>query len=213
MMPNLAVSNLAGIVRVAATRVEEVTIPGRALEREHAGAYDIESLKDKRSDPARLLGDVVVCCLDVWPELTLGQKTGLGFLLAGLGHRDRQAQREIIRELRWRHNVAAKAGREFSWRPSLRRALQDPDAVAEVRKGLTLLASQSEQGPKDKFPKQKRRKRGRPSDTDPKKDKRLYDAWQTGHYNTFSDLAREKRMEKRDVKLAIDRHRHRLKRT
>lgn len=52
-------------------------------------------------------------------------------------------------------------------------------------------------------------RRGRPQDTDPKADARVFDAWQTGNYKKFADLARELKIERRDVKLAIDRERKR----
>jgi hypothetical protein len=58
----------------------------------------------------------------------------------------------------------------------------------------------------------KRRRRGRPQDTDPAADKRLFDAWQSGHYNTYEELAHEFRMSKLDVERAIGRHQKRLKR-
>jgi len=60
--------------------------------------------------------------------------------------------------------------------------------------------------------KPKRRKPGRPTDTDPKADKRIFDAWNTGQYKTYEDLARKLGLKKRDVKLVIDRHRRRLER-
>lgn len=50
---------------------------------------------------------------------------------------------------------------------------------------------------------------GRPADTDPKADQRVYNAWQTGTYIAYSALARELDMSPRAVKLAIDRHRKR----
>jgi hypothetical protein len=42
--------------------------------------------------------------------------------------------------------------------------------------------------------------------TDPLEDKRIFDAWKTGRYKDYKDLARELHLERRDVKLAIDRH-------
>ncbi len=58
----------------------------------------------------------------------------------------------------------------------------------------------------------RRRKRGRPRDTDPKADKRIADAWQSGQHKTYADLARELKKSEREVRAAIDRHRQRLKR-
>ena len=56
-----------------------------------------------------------------------------------------------------------------------------------------------------------KRKRGRPSGTDHKKDKQIYDAWNTGQYKTKNELAKELGMTPDDVKRAIDRARKRLK--
>jgi hypothetical protein len=56
------------------------------------------------------------------------------------------------------------------------------------------------------------RKRGRPVDTDPKADKRVYEAWKSGHYPNYSELARELKMSQGDMKRAIDRHRKRVER-
>ena len=58
-----------------------------------------------------------------------------------------------------------------------------------------------------------KRNRGRPQDTDEAEDKRIYDAWKTGRYRKYADLAAEKAISPPDVKRAIDRHRKRLIRT
>ncbi len=55
------------------------------------------------------------------------------------------------------------------------------------------------------------KKRGRPRDTDPKADKRIYDAWKTGQYRKYSALACAIGITWREVKYAIDRHGKRLK--
>jgi hypothetical protein len=54
-------------------------------------------------------------------------------------------------------------------------------------------------------------KRGRRADTDPKADKKVADAWATGHYRTYEDLGRKLKTTKHQVKTALDRHRHRVK--
>jgi hypothetical protein len=54
-------------------------------------------------------------------------------------------------------------------------------------------------------------KRGRPKDTDPKEDKRVYEAWITGQYAKYEDLGRELKQTKLYVKRAIDRHKKRLR--
>lgn len=56
-------------------------------------------------------------------------------------------------------------------------------------------------------------KRGRPSDTDPKADKRVADAWGTGCYRTYEACGQALGMTRRQVKLAIDRHRKTGKRS
>jgi len=58
----------------------------------------------------------------------------------------------------------------------------------------------------------KRRKCGRPTDTDPKADQRIFDAWQSGQHRTYEDLARLMGKKTREVSAAIDRHRKRLER-
>jgi hypothetical protein len=55
----------------------------------------------------------------------------------------------------------------------------------------------------------KRPGRGRPIDTSPQADAKITEAWETGRYQTYDQLAREKGITKRDVKLSIDRHRKR----
>jgi hypothetical protein len=54
-----------------------------------------------------------------------------------------------------------------------------------------------------------RRPGGRPSDTDHKKDKRVAEAWDSGNYSTYAELARELKMSPKDVEYAIWRHRKR----
>jgi hypothetical protein len=61
--------------------------------------------------------------------------------------------------------------------------------------------------------KKAQRKRGRPSDTDAKRDAQIWDAWQTHQHKTYEDLATALKVRKRDVALAVGRHRKRLKRS
>jgi len=58
-------------------------------------------------------------------------------------------------------------------------------------------------------PKPRRRRGGRPSDTDPMEDRRIAEAWETGRYGSLEDLARAFHKTKPEVKRALDRHRHR----
>jgi hypothetical protein len=55
----------------------------------------------------------------------------------------------------------------------------------------------------------RQKRRGRKPGTDPKADRRIADAWRTGSYKEYKDLAREVGMSEREVGLAIDRDRHR----
>ena len=64
----------------------------------------------------------------------------------------------------------------------------------------------------DTKPPASKRKPGRPADTDPKADQRVYDAWKSAHHQTYAGLARELKMEEREVRLAIDRHEKRVSR-
>lgn len=57
-----------------------------------------------------------------------------------------------------------------------------------------------------------RRPRGRPQDTDSKKDEQIYDAWHSGHYQKLEHLERDLRMPEGEARKAIDRHRQRQKR-
>src|SRR5262249_12930382 len=56
----------------------------------------------------------------------------------------------------------------------------------------------------------KRGKRGRPADTDPRADKRIFEAWRSGHHTTYADLATALGQPEQQVRAAIDRHRKRL---
>jgi len=54
-------------------------------------------------------------------------------------------------------------------------------------------------------------KPGRPPDVDVDGDRKIYDAWQSGRYKTFAELAVALNRSVRDVKKAIDRHRKRVR--
>jgi len=58
-----------------------------------------------------------------------------------------------------------------------------------------------------------KRKRGRPSDTDAKADKRIADAWKTRHYRTTAELAKALGLTENQAYRALDRHRKRQKRS
>ena len=65
---------------------------------------------------------------------------------------------------------------------------------------------------KKEVPTDRRGKPGRKRDTDPKADKKIAEAWQTGRYKTHAELGKELGKSERDVKLALDRHRKRTPR-
>jgi hypothetical protein len=54
-----------------------------------------------------------------------------------------------------------------------------------------------------------KRPRGRPADTDARRDQQIYDAWKSRSYRTFAELARAFREDVRDVKAACERERKR----
>jgi hypothetical protein len=56
-----------------------------------------------------------------------------------------------------------------------------------------------------------RGRRGRPADSDAEEAKRIYDAWQTGHYRTYQALANVLHLSQTKVKAAIGRARKRVK--
>lgn len=63
-------------------------------------------------------------------------------------------------------------------------------------------------------PQAERRRRGRKPEYDPQRDRRIAEAWNTGHYRRYADLARELdgALTATDVKRAVDRHRKRAER-
>ena len=54
----------------------------------------------------------------------------------------------------------------------------------------------------------RQKRRGRKPDTDPKADKRVWDAWQSGEHKDHEQLAVALGMTRREAKLALDRYRH-----
>jgi hypothetical protein len=81
----------------------------------------------------------------------------------------------------------------------------DPDTVAPANAVAAPLKPEKSEKPE----KGKQRKRGRPDEYDPGKDKRVADLWATKRYPTYAALANELNMTADAVKLAIDRHRKR----
>lgn len=73
-------------------------------------------------------------------------------------------------------------------------------------------AIQDEEARENKSPKGAKRRRGRPRDTDPKADQKIWNAWQTGEHKTYDDLARLLRTSEAEIARAVDRHRRRLER-
>jgi hypothetical protein len=58
--------------------------------------------------------------------------------------------------------------------------------------------------------KKQKRGRGRKPDTDPKADKRVWDAWESGEHEDLTALGNAFHMTKLEVRRALDRHRKRL---
>jgi hypothetical protein len=92
--------------------------------------------------------------------------------------------------------------------------------AADAREGAPNRVENKDDGKnrdRDKAPRGNRKepgkKRGPKLKYDPKDDERINDAWSTGRYNNYDDLARERGKDERrsDIEKAIDRHRHKPK--
>lgn len=70
-------------------------------------------------------------------------------------------------------------------------------------------AIQDKEARENKSPKEGKRRRGRPRDTDPKADQKICDAWKTGEHKTYADLARLLGTTEAEVARAVDRQRRR----
>jgi hypothetical protein len=73
-------------------------------------------------------------------------------------------------------------------------------------------ALQENEAREHKSAKEGKRRRGRPRDTNPKADEKIWDAWSTGEHKTYGDLARLQGTSAAEVARAIDRHRRRRER-
>jgi hypothetical protein len=78
------------------------------------------------------------------------------------------------------------------------------EAYEELRQTQSALAGRGEQVPRSQG------MRGRPPDTNQQDDKRIYDAWKTGRFRRYADLAKEKGKSPLEVRRAVDRHRKRV---
>ncbi len=79
--------------------------------------------------------------------------------------------------------------------PSAADARDERDTLAPGQK-----TSNTETAPSASSRSSQRRRGGRPSDTDPKEDRRIAEAWQTGQHARLDDLARTLGITKRDAK-------------
>jgi hypothetical protein len=87
---------------------------------------------------------------------------------------------------------------------------QTSDASAKCNDQSEAPDSRSEDSKADtQKTKTRRKKKGRPPDTDAKEDRRIAQAWKTGTYSSLEDLAQALGKKKEEVKRALDRHRHR----
>ena len=57
---------------------------------------------------------------------------------------------------------------------------------------------------------QRSARRGRPRNTDPEEDRRMYEQWKASGERTYADFARKKGYKPNAVEAAVDRHRKRL---
>jgi hypothetical protein len=83
------------------------------------------------------------------------------------------------------------------------------DCLARVEADLSGLAN----SPPKEGEKSPRRNRGRPQARDSRNDKRIYEAWKSGNYKDYADLARDLHETKDGVARAIDAHRQRMNRS
>jgi hypothetical protein len=98
------------------------------------------------------------------------------------------------------------------WDERMRALREKAKAAAEAALSLAVPPAGAKQGDQAEGTGRRRRKRrGRPSDTDPKADKRIYDAWQTRQYKNYAELAVALSLSEREVELAVDRVRKRRK--
>jgi hypothetical protein len=112
---------------------------------------------------------------------------GLRLLLHELSDQEHAEVESVVEEIEKRWN----------WSVSRGSSPDDDKAVHEQAKGVG---------------QRRRKRRGRPQDTDPKADKRIFEAWHSGHYTTYDELACELHKTKREVQLAVERHRKRIER-
>jgi hypothetical protein len=96
-----------------------------------------------------------------------------------------------------------------AWRAAMLQGLRLEAALRRDREGETQQET-SPTGDTRKAAKPKR-KPGRKPQYEAKKDKQIFDAWKSGRYRVYADLAQELHLKRRDVKLAIDRHKKRIK--
>jgi hypothetical protein len=61
-------------------------------------------------------------------------------------------------------------------------------------------------------PKPRGKRKGRPTDTDLKKDERIFSKWNAREFSSYADFALKHNMKEREVRHAVDRHRQRIQR-
>jgi len=119
--------------------------------------------------------------------------------------------------------LVLEAARADAWRPRLpgelplscrtAAALAMDLAFQAVAKAEGGNGKPVESEPRDATPEQapkRAKRRGRKPDTNPKEDKRIFDVWQTGQYQTYADLDNALHLPNGEGKRACDRHRKRL---
>lgn len=83
------------------------------------------------------------------------------------------------------------------------------DALRECWRGHRVALERLALQAREKAPKRGQRQRGRKPTTDPAEDAKIANAWNTGRYRTYVELAREIDVDAESVRRAIDRDRHR----
>jgi len=139
------------------------------------------------------------------------------------------SETEIANQARWRRLAEQFPGQvpttpaefidffasEYHWTLEHIAGLDDFQTYAFVEAALQRRKATSRRSGRETAehqPVNRKKHRGRPADTDPGADKRIYDAWKSGQYKRYADLAQVLKLREKDVARAIDRHRKRLER-
>lgn len=96
------------------------------------------------------------------------------------------------------------------WQPELRELPPKQDVLSKELRSLGRWAEEMvSKNPQQVSEAKQTGKGGRPRDTDPDDDRKIYEAWKTGCYKTRAECARAFSMTAQDARRALDRHRKR----